>query len=189
MNPSKSLFSSFGFFDATRVPVHAGLRVDERIHTAVHPLPASRRLLLGVLILLVIRFFKLQARTAWRPHWSHRLLFIRRVHATAEWRCVGVPPTWPGALRRGWRWHPSGRRDRSLEVVASYDPFDDVTHSDGATRSRKLPLARPPEAGCHGARRWRLYLAATPPCPLRQLVRSAWSRGRVSWRIAPRGAG
>ena len=127
-----------GFFVATGVPVHAGLGVDSRIHTASRFLPVSRRLWLGVLIRLEIRFFKLQARTARWPYWLLRFLFIRRVHATTEWRCVGVKSTRFNALRRR---HPGRWRDRSLKVVAGDNSLNDVTHFDGATWSRGgLPL-------------------------------------------------
>ena len=49
---------------------------------------------------------------------------------------MGVQPTQSGALHRSWRWHSSGRRDWARKVVARNDPLNDVTHSDGATRSR-----------------------------------------------------
>ena len=47
---------------------------------------------------------------------------------------MGVQSAWPCALRRGWR--SRGRRNWSLNVVASDNSIDDVTNFDGATWSR-----------------------------------------------------
>ena len=73
-------------FVATCFPFHVCLSVNELIRAASRPLPASRRLRLGVLLLLVITDVELQARTARRPDWSLCLLFIGRVYATSERR-------------------------------------------------------------------------------------------------------
>ena len=66
----------FSSFVAARIPVHAGLGIDERIGVAFGFFPESLRVWLGVAFLHVITILQLQVRTARRPHWSNRLVFI-----------------------------------------------------------------------------------------------------------------
>ena len=123
-------------FVATCFAVHACFSVNELICSASRLLPAFWRLRLYVFLLLVITDVELQARSARQPDWSLLLLFIRKVNAMSQRRLVGVKHTRSGAFRSSWRWHSSGRRNWASEVVARNDLLNDVTNSDGATRSR-----------------------------------------------------
>ena len=73
-----------GSLVAVRIPVHAGLGVDELIRAASNFLPAFWRLRLSVLLLLIIFVIELHVQTAKWPHWSLRLILIGLVHATVN---------------------------------------------------------------------------------------------------------
>ena len=64
------------FSIVARGSIHASLSVDERVHAESRVFPSSRRLLLGVILLLVITVVNLEVWTARWPHWSFRFLFI-----------------------------------------------------------------------------------------------------------------
>ena len=49
---------------------------------------------------------------------------------------MSVKPICSSGLRGGWLWHPSGLRNRPLEVVAGNDSLDYVIQSNGAIWSR-----------------------------------------------------
>ena len=69
-----------------------------------------------VLILHLIAIVKLPVRKMRWPYLSHWLLFIKWVYAPAEKRQISVQSTRPGALRRGWLWHLTGRSDCGMRL-------------------------------------------------------------------------
>ena len=104
-----------GSFVAACVPLNACLSDDERIRAASYLFPPSCRLRLGVFLLFVITVVELHVRTSRWPHWSLRLIFIgMSSHDGGMVARMSVQFNWPGALRCGWRWYSTVRRDRPL---------------------------------------------------------------------------